>query len=367
MTSVTYPPNGEPSHNQYYGAQPAPSGPPTGAFPGQPAAPGYPPQYGEPAAPGYPPPQFGEPAAPGYPPQPQYGAPQYPPPTGAFPSQPPGPPPTGAFPGQPAAPGYPPQYAPPPGYPPQPPPTQSWQAPGPPPGGPRGTLPWVLISVIAGVVVLALVGGVLAIRQLTSSDDPETPGAQSASTTGATTTGPALPTRAPTKGATPTKAAAPAKYAAPGDLCSSDLTALGPYAAKKEKSTPNVRKTGDVARSDCDFDLRMSSGVKVTFGIKTQVYATADDAKDYFDVGYDADKKRFFDADLSGLGEQSYGTNRDWDIGSKTSDYTIRLVDSNLYFSVSLVTFGTSFVPKDQLKPKVIDEAKALIAKLPKA
>jgi hypothetical protein len=107
--------------------------------------------------------------------------------------------------------------------------------------------------------------------------------------------------------------------------------------------------------------------VKVTFGIKVQVYPAAGDAKEYFDSGYDMDKQRYFDSELSGMGERAYGTNRDWDIGSKTSDYTIRLLDSNLYLSVSLVTFGSSFVPKDQLKPKAVEEVKAIVAKLPAA
>ncbi|WP_344610331.1 hypothetical protein [Dactylosporangium salmoneum] len=222
------------------------------------------------------------------------------------------------------------------------------------------------IGVIAGVLVLVVIGGVLVVSKLLGKSEPSTPeaGGQPAATAGVPTA-PGLPTDHPLKSSS--AAAAPAKYSAPGDLCSTDLSALGPYAAKKEKSTPNVRNTGGIARSDCDFDLRTSSGMKVTFGIKAQVYPSVKDAKEYFDTGYDMDKKRYFDSDLSDLGERSYGTNRDWDIGSKTSDYTIRVLDSNLYLSVSLVTFGTSFVPKDQLKPKTIEELKAILAKLPTA
>ncbi|MER7009716.1 hypothetical protein ABT297_42665 [Dactylosporangium sp. NPDC000555] len=319
---MTYPPSGEPSGDQYLGGHPAPSGPPpTGVFPSQPD------YQGQPAAPGYPP---------------QYASPQYP-------------------------------MAQPAGYPPQPPPTQGWQPPpapqawqppaAPPPTGPRSSMPWVLISVIAAVLVFAVIGGAVLIF-LIGKREPATPSAQPAVTAGVPTA-PGLPSDRPLKSSAPPKA--PAKYGAPGDLCSIDLSALGPYAAKKEKATPNVRNTGDVARSDCDFELRTSAGMKVTFGIKTQVYSSAKDAKDYFDAGYDMDKKRFFDTELSGLGEQAYGTNRDWDVGSKTSDYTIRLVDSNLYLTASLVTFGNSFVPKDQLKPQVIDEVKAILAKLPGA
>ncbi|MEV6928036.1 hypothetical protein AB0M46_26525 [Dactylosporangium sp. NPDC051485] len=349
---MTYPPTGEPNESQYFGGYPAPSGPsPTGAFPaqpgqGQPAAPGYPPQY----------------AAPQYPPQQPAGYPPQPPPTQAWQQAPA----TQA----PATQGW--QQAPAPQAPAtqgwqQAPTTQAWQPPaGPPPAAPRSSMPWVPIGVIAGILVLAVAGGAFVVSKLVGNSDPSTPdaGGQPAVTAGVPTA-PGLPTDHPLKSSS--QAAAPAKYTAPGDLCSIDLSALGPYAAKKEKSTPNVRKTGDVARSDCDLDLRTSSGMKVTFGIKTQVYPSAKDAKEYYDSGYEMDKKRFFDGELSGMGERAYGTNRDWDIGSKTSDYTIRVLDSNLYLSVSLVTFGTSFVPKDQLKPKAVDEVKAILAKLPTA
>ncbi len=224
-------------------------------------------------------------------------------------------------------------------------------------------MPWVLIAVIAAVLLVAGIGGVVVVYRLANHDSAK-PGGLTGGTAGAPTD-PGVPTGRPLKSSAP--AAAPAKYRTLGDLCSVDLSALGPYAAKKEKSTPNVRTTGGVARSDCDFVLRTSSGVKVTFGLKTQVYSSAGDAKDYYDAGYDLDKARYFDGPISGLGEQAYGTNRDWDIGSKTSDYTIRVVDSNLYLTVSLVTFGTSFVPKDDLKPKTVDEVKAILAKLPTA
>ncbi|MFI5911557.1 hypothetical protein [Dactylosporangium sp. NPDC051541] len=364
---MTYPPTGDPSQNQYYGGYPPPPGAsPTGGYPAQP-------EPGPPSAPGYPPPQYAPP--PQYPPQ----QPQYPPQQPEYAQQPGGYPPSA-----PATQGW---------QQPQPPPTQGWQqqqqpptqgwqqAPAtqgwqaPPPGavpggsgGPRSSMPWLPIGVIAGIVLLAVIGGVVVITKLVSSDEPSTPeaGSQPGATTAAAPTTGGAPTGKPSKTST-SAAATPAKYAAAGDLCSTDLSALGIYSAKKEKSTPNVRNTGGVARSDCDFDLRTASGMKVTFGIKTQVYPTSKEAKSYFDSGYDLDKQRYFDADLSGMGERSYGTNRDWDIGSKTSDYTIRVLDSNLYLSISLVTFGSAFVPKDQLKPKAIDEVKAILAKLPQA
>jgi hypothetical protein len=370
---VTYPPTGDPSQNQYYGGYPAPSGPPpTGGFPAQPdpgQAPGYPPQY---ATPQYPPQQ-----PPGYPPQapPTPDWQQPPPPTQGWQQpQPPSqdwqqPQPPSQDWQQPQPPSQDWQQPPPPtqGWQ-QAPATQGWQAPpGPPPGAPRSSTPWLPIGIIAGVVLLALIGGAVVISQLVGKDDPITPeaAAPSAASTG-TPTSKGTPTGRPSKTSS-SAAAGPAKYGTPGDLCATDLSALGIYSAKKEKSTPNVRNTGGVARSDCDFDLRTASGMKVTFGIKTQVYPTAKEAKSYFDSGYDMDKKRYFDADLTDVGEKSYGTNRDWDIGSKTSDYTIRALDSNLYLSVSLVTFGSAFVPKDQLKPKAIDQVKAIVAKLPRA
>ncbi|WP_433049973.1 hypothetical protein [Dactylosporangium sp. CS-033363] len=328
---MTYPPAGEPNQNQYFGGYPPPppGPPPTGAFPAQPAAPGYPPQ-------------------PQYPPPAQDWQQQAPPTQGWQP-----PPPTQGW-----------QQAP---------PTQGWQQPpmqppmqpmGPPPGGGR-TNPWVPIGVIAGILVLAVIGGVLVLTKVFGGkdDEPTTPLAAPPTTGGAAPTTGGLKT--PTKTTAP--AAGPVKYKAAGDVCGMDLSALGQYSFKKEKSTPNVRNTGGIARADCDFDLRTSAGVKVTFNIKTQVYTTAKEAKSYFDSGYDLDKQRYFDSELSGMGERAYGTNRDWDIGSKTSDYTIRLVDSNLYLSISLVTFGTSFVPKDQLKPKAVDEMKAILGAMPAA
>jgi hypothetical protein len=223
----------------------------------------------------------------------------------------------------------------------------------------------VPIAVIAGVLVLAVIGGVLVFTKVFGDDDPSTPDAvsQPGVTAGVPTTAGGLPTDRPLKSSS--AASTPAKYKAAGDLCSTDLSALGGYAAKKEKATPNVRDTGGVARSDCDLELRTAAGMKVTFGIKTQVYPTSKEAKQYFDAGFDIDRKRYFDAELSGIGERSYGTNRDWDIGSKTSDYTIRVLDANLYLSISLVTFGNAFVPKDQLKPKAVEEVRVIIAKLP--
>ncbi|MER7277549.1 hypothetical protein ABT369_24220 [Dactylosporangium sp. NPDC000244] len=349
---MTYPPTGDPNDGQYYGGYPAPPGPPpTGAFPA-------PPGPSQPVSPGYPP---------------QYGPPQYPQQPAGYPQQqpagyPPQPPPTQSWQQAPATQGRQQPPTPPQGWQP-PPPAQGWQPPpAPMPGAPRGSTPWPLIGVVAGVLVLAVIGGVLVVTKLVGNDDPVAPVTADGDPTKATTTGPAapgLPTDRPLK--TSSAPAGPGKYSAAGDLCSMDLTALGIYASKKEKATPNVRNTGGIARSDCDFDLRTSSGMKVTFGIKTQVYTTTKEAKQYFDSGYDLDKSRYFDADLTGLGERSYGTNRDWDIGSKTSDYTIRVVDSNLYLSVSLVTFGTAFVPKDQLKPKTIDEVKTILGKLPTA
>ncbi|MFB9441830.1 hypothetical protein Dvina_45345 [Dactylosporangium vinaceum] len=356
--------------------------PPTGGFPPHPdqGQPAYPPQYGAPQYPQQPP----------IPQQPPYSQEQ------AYPQQPQYPP-APDYAQQPA--GYPPQAPPTQGWSAPPPPTQGWQQPppatqqwqqpatqgwqAPPPGGPgmpggpgipggpggqRGAMPWLPIGIIAGIVLLAVVGGILVIPKLMSKDEPSTPeaGAQPGATAGAATTTGGAPTGRPTKTST-SAAATPAKYGAPGDLCSTDLSALGIYSAKKEKTTPNVRNTGGVARSDCDFDLRTASGMKVTFGIKTQVYTTSKEAKQYFDSGYDLDKSRYFDADLTGIGEKSYGTNRDWDIGSKTSDYTIRVLDANLYLSISLVTFGNAFVPKDQLKPKAIDQVKAILGKLPLA
>ncbi|WP_433609586.1 hypothetical protein ACQP2P_38740 [Dactylosporangium sp. CA-139114] len=335
---MTYPPTGDPYGGQYFGGPPTPPGPPpTGAFPASPGP--------------------GQPVSPGY--SPQYGPPQHPQPPAGYPPQPP--PQTQTWQQAPATQGW--QPPPPaPGWQ-QAPPAQGWQ----PPPAPRGSTPWPLIGVIAGVLVLAVIGGVLVVTKLLGSDDPVTPvtadGGPAKATTGPAA--PGLPTDRPLK--TSSAPAGPGKYGAPGDLCSMDLTALGIYASKKEKATPNVRNTGGIARSDCDFDLRTSSGMKVTFGIKTQVYTTTKEARQYFDSGYDLDKSRYFDADLTGLGERSYGTNRDWDIGSKTSDYTIRVVDSNLYLLVSLVTFGTAFVPKDQLKPKTIDEVKTILGKLPTA
>ncbi|WP_433209291.1 hypothetical protein ACQP00_44890 [Dactylosporangium sp. CS-047395] len=325
---MTYPPAGEPNQNQYLGGYPPPppGPPPTGAFPAQPAAPGYPPQ----AQPQYPPTQGWQQA----------------PPTQGWQQPPPVQPPTQGW------------QQPPPMQPPVQPPMQPYAP-------PRSSMPWVPIGVIAGILVLAVIGGVLVITKVFGGkdDEPTTPLAAPATTGGAAPTTGGLKT--PSKTSAP--AAGPAKYKAPGDVCGMDLSALGQYSFKKEKSTPNVRNTGGIARADCDFDLRTSAGVKVTFNIKTQVYSTAKEAKSYFDSGYDLDKQRYFDGELSGMGERAYGTNRDWDIGSKTSDYTIRLVDSNLYLSISLVTFGTAFVPKDQLKPKAVDEMKAILGKMPAA
>jgi hypothetical protein len=377
---VTYPPAGQPGADPYGpggGAYPPQSGPPAqdpyGAPASAPPASGPPQGYGAPySAPpstgtftgGYGAPASGPPGyGPGYPAPdsgPAYGAP-----AGGYP------PPTGVFPGQPDATGYSPQY-PPPGFPgpasgPPGGPMQPWGAPGAPmpTGGSRNTTPLIIIGVVAAVVVLVLAGGLFAVFSVMGDDDQPRATSGEQAPPAAATAAPGLPTARPTQSSA--AAGSGVKYGKPGDLCSVDLAALGPYSAKKEKATPNIRTVGSIERSDCDFELRTAAGMKVTLRVQSQVYSSAKEAQNYYKAGYDIDKSRYFDADLTGLGDQAHGTNRDWDIGSKTSDYTVRLVDGNLYLTVNLVTFGQSFVPKDEIKPKAVDQTKAVLAKLPKA
>jgi len=370
---VTYPPAGQPGADPYGpggGAYPPPSGPPAQDPYGSPAS--APPASGPPQ--GYGAPYSAPPAtgsftggygAPSSAP-PHYGAPD----SGAAFGAPAGgyPPPTGAFPGQPDATGYAAQY-PPPGFPgpaaaPPGGPMQPWAS-GAPASGARNNTPLIIIGAVAAVLVLALVGGLFAVFSVLGDDESPRAASENQPAAPAATTGaPGLPTDRPTRSSAP---AGPLKYGKPGDLCSVDLAALGPYSAKKEKATPNARTVGSIERSDCDFELRTAAGMKVTLRIQSQVYQTTREAQSYYKAGYDIDKNRYFDADLTGLGEQAHGTNRDWDIGAKTSDYTVRLVDGNLYLTINLVTFGQSFVPKDEIKPKAVEQTKAVLAKLPKA
>jgi hypothetical protein len=251
-------------------------------------------------------------------------------------------------------------------------PGQPWQpVGGPPPSGSRSSLPWPIIGVAAAVAVLVLIGGIIGVVKLTSDDDKDDPAATGAKTPAATRTtdGPAAPppfSQSADPDESDEPSAGPAKYGKPTDVCGVDLSSMGDYAKTKEKSTPSVRETGGVARADCELELRSAAGVKNTVSIKAWSYESAEEARQYFDAGVSIDKSRF-DADITDLGEKAYGTNRDQDLGVATSEYAVRMVDSNVYLSIIVVTFGKDYVAKDILKPKAIGEAKAVLGMVPKA
>ena len=106
--------------------------------------------------------------------------------------------------------------------------------------------------------------------------------------------------------------------------------------------------------------------MKVTLEVRAEVYGDAKTAGVYYKTYHDLDKSTYFDADLTGLGDEAYGTNRDWDLGVKTSDYTVRIRSGNLFFTTKVVTYGTAFIPKADIKARVLAQAKVVFAALPK-
>ena len=227
-------------------------------------------------------------------------------------------------------------------------------------------MPWIIAAIVV-VVVLTVVGGVVLVMNLTNSNkDNNGPRADTSASASSTPTGSTRPS--PSSGSKTSATAGSGPYKAIADLCAkTDVSPLGDWSAKNEgQSKEQATVPSLYERSNCSYELRSAAGVKVTLDLKAEVYFKTADAQDSYDSGHDFDKSRYFDADLTGLGDQAYGTNRDWDIGLKTSDYTIKLRAGNLVLSSTLVTFGTSFTPKDQIKQKALAEIKSVLSAIPK-
>ncbi|MBT8227740.1 MAG: hypothetical protein HKP61_15400 [Dactylosporangium sp.] len=258
-------------------------------------------------------------------------------------------------------PGQPQPMSPYPGQPHQPTPPPAWQPP--PPAAAtksRSPLGWILGGV-ALLLVLCLGGGVLLFNSLANGDffgtepsatsDPATPSSTATAEPSATGTVP--------PGGT---------YAMISNLCTEiDLSPLGDWAREKEGLEKNDSEVEDLyQRAECRFDLRSAEGVKVTLNVAVQVFEELADAKDDYEVSLSFDQSMYYDTTISGLGDEAYGTSRDWDLGLKVSTYTVELRSGNLSLSTEVTTFADAYTPKSKIKDKTVAEAKAILATLAK-
>jgi len=225
-------------------------------------------------------------------------------------------------------------------------------------------MPWI-ITAIAVLVVLSVVGGVALVMNLGGGTNV----AGGGGSPGASTTVSGATSRPTASASRKTSASGgTGTYAPVADLCAkTDLSPLGDWAAKNNGQSKEQSSVPDMYdRATCSYELRSGAGIMITLDLETKVYTKLSDAKDDYTASHDFDKDSYFDADLTGLGDQAYGTDRDWDIGSKTSEYDVNLQVSNLRMELRLVTFGTSFTPKDQIKQKAITETTSILAALSK-
>jgi hypothetical protein len=315
--------------------------PPQDNYPGSPYG-SAPPSYQPPAPGGYPPPEYPQPEYP----QPEYQQQEYTqtgyPPPGYPPPAPGGYPPAPQWPGQPA-------------------PTPS-----------RGALPWILVG--AGALVLVLIVGVVAVAVHLAGSTSRHPGALA--NPGATHIGPPGATDVPTLGGPTTEAPTSSAPAGPAYKVDTDLCGkltygpLGDWTITKERSdAPRKHGTGlaDSYEVDCRDEFKNGKpGRFSSVDVRAQIYGSVDDAQEGYKISQDVDRSRF-DKELTGYGDQAYGTYRTWTPGFNTSDYSVVTRSGNLVLSVHVSVSQESFIPKETMLTRVGPAAKAIMGLIPKA
>lgn len=160
-------------------------------------------------------------------------------------------------------------------------------------------------------------------------------------------------------------------YTVDVDYCAKlDYTPLGSWAMTKDKAEPP--RKGGTGRSGsykvtCSADFRNGAiGKFSNVTVYAEIYGSVKDAQEAYDFHRDFDKGRF-DKDLTGYGDQSYGTYRTWTPGFKTSEYEVCVRAGNLFLTMHVSVSQDAFIPKETMQPKVGATAKAALALVPKA
>ena len=235
----------------------------------------------------------------------------------------------------------------------------------------RSPLPWILAGV--GVLVVLMIGaGVLVAVNLSNGTPQPTP---TVTHLGAPGTGiPSLPSLSdgPTANAIPGGAVASGpQYQAGTDLCGKlKYPSLGDWAITKS-SSDQPRKGGNGMAGAYEVSCRdeFKNGKTGRFSsvdVHAQIFADAGDAQDGYGIVKGIDQSRL-DKDLTGYGDESYGTYRTWTPGFNTSDYGIVLRTGNLVLQVTVSVSMENFIPKDTMLTRVGPTVQAILGLIPKA
>jgi hypothetical protein len=229
-------------------------------------------------------------------------------------------------------------------------------------------VPW-LVGGIAVAVVLLLATAAFAVVRLSAdkpnaeANPPRDQGRPAQSAPGPPQFGSSSPAATP-------QPSGP-MYTVDVDYCGKlDYTALGAWAMTKDKSEPP--RKGGTGRSGsykvtCSADFRNGGVGKFSnVTVYAEVYESVADAQEAYTFHLDFDRGRF-DKDLTGYGDQSYGTYRTWTPGFKTSEYEVCLRAGNLFLTTHVSVSQDAFIPKETMEPKVGAEAKSVLALVPKA
>jgi hypothetical protein len=227
-------------------------------------------------------------------------------------------------------------------------------------------LPWIIGGIAVGVVVLFAALAVTVIRL--SNDRPASSALPPPGQSRPERTVPAPPPLRPSRSAAPQPSGP--MYTVDVDYCGRlDYTALGPWAMTKDKSEPP--RKGGTGRSGsykvtCSADFRNGAVGKFSnVTVYAEIYESVADAQEAYKFHHDFDRSRF-DKDLSGYGDESYGTYRTWTPGFKTSEYEVCLRVGNLFLTTHVSISQDAFIPKETMEPKVGAQAKAVLALVPK-
>jgi len=220
------------------------------------------------------------------------------------------------------------------------------------------------------VLVVLLIGGGIAIAVNVSSNKPKPPVAFPTPEVTHLS-----PPPAPTLGDTPTGAASTGSggpsYQTDTDLCGKlKYPSLGDWAITKSSSYP-PRKHGtgmaDSYQVDCRDEFKNGkTGRFSSVDVHAQIFASVGDAQDGYKIAKDVDRSRY-DKDLTGYGDDAYGTYRTWTPGFNTSDYSVVMRSGNLVLQVHVSVSMENFIPKDTMLTRVSPTTQGILALIPKA